>query len=122
MKKSKGKGTDAGPPRGALTVTSDLYYRMRADTQRSLKRQQLSDNKPAPAKARLQGVAERPLLSMREDMGLSREELASLAGVSVADICRIEGGDTGLPLSIYLKLAEILNVSVDQFKYVRRKY
>ncbi|MGO4335954.1 helix-turn-helix domain-containing protein [Labrys sp. KB_33_2] len=122
MKKSKGKGTDGGPPKSALTVTSDLYYRMRADTQRSLKRQQLSDSKSPPARARSQDAAERSLLSMREDMGLSREKLASLAGVSVADISRIEDGDTGLPLSIYLKLSEILNVSVDQFKYDRRKY
>ena len=57
-------------------------------------------------------IVDSQLRSVRETRGLSREALASRAGVSVSSIVRIESGDYHPNLTTLRKIAEALEVPI----------
>lgn len=51
---------------------------------------------------------------IREEKGLSQEQLARISGVSASHIGYIENGEREPTISILCKLAKALNVSLDE--------
>jgi transcriptional regulator with XRE-family HTH domain len=49
----------------------------------------------------------------RDHIGLSREDLAQLAGISVRQLADIELGHTSMSVKSLVRLVEVLNVSAD---------
>ena len=49
----------------------------------------------------------------REQVGVSQESLADAVGISVPHLSNIENGKTKLSLSVLIRIANTLNVSVD---------
>lgn len=49
----------------------------------------------------------------REQVGVSQESLADIVGISVPHLSNIENGKTKLSLSVLVRIANTMNVSVD---------
>jgi transcriptional regulator with XRE-family HTH domain len=61
------------------------------------------------------------LRSARDDAGLSQQQLAMAAGLSVSVVCQVEQGKTPDPrISTVVRLADALSVSVDSLLGRRR--
>lgn len=50
----------------------------------------------------------------REQRGMSKGELADCLGMKTPDLWRYENEKRGCPVGVYLKMAQILEVSIDQ--------
>lgn len=54
---------------------------------------------------------------IRKAHGMSQEELAEKVGISVTHMSHIETGNTKLSLSVFVSLAQALNVKTDELLY-----
>jgi len=68
---------------------------------------------PAEVAKRLVGGKESPLRVWREYRGMSQEQLAKQAGISQGQVALIEGGKREGKVSILKRLANVLNVDLD---------
>ncbi|MDE3134748.1 MAG: helix-turn-helix transcriptional regulator [Acidobacteriota bacterium] len=50
----------------------------------------------------------------RQELGLSQSELSRAAGINVRQLARYEHGQNEPPLTIAAKLADVLNLTLDQ--------
>ena len=70
--------------------------------------------------------------SLREDRGYSQKQLAKVLSISAGCLSKYENGKTQIPLDLIIKIADVLNVSVDyllgrndlpfDYKYLRGNY
>jgi DNA-binding XRE family transcriptional regulator/quercetin dioxygenase-like cupin family protein len=61
------------------------------------------------------------LRTLRQTRGLSQTDLARLAGVTPSAVSQAERGDRGLSLETLLRLAEALNMSLDDLLHAQRR-
>jgi len=72
---------------------------------------------PAPIAA----LVAASLHSLRQTRGLSQSDLARLAGVTPSAVSQAERGDRGLSLETLLRLAEALDMSLDDLLHAQRR-
>jgi len=89
-----------------MTVTCSPYYRMRADAQRSMKKEPII---PSINKSTRQVNSAQ---IWREMNNLTVEDLARDADISIEEVASIEGGSTDAPLTTYIKIAKALRINV----------
>ena len=55
---------------------------------------------------------------LRQAMNITQKEIAKQMNVAQSTVCRWEGGNAKPPIDKIVKLAEILNVTVEELAYI----